>query len=327
MDIVGIDLAKLTFDATLLTSSGAQHHHTFANTPAGFTQFATWLKRFKVSQAHLCMEATNIYWEALAAWGHAQGYTVSVVNPARIKGHALASMQRNKTDKLDSLVIADFCRAHRPQAWEPMSDAQRHLRALLRLRDDLLQTQLQQQNRLRDTTDALVRRVLQSVLTAISTELQELERRITAHVAAQAELAAELALLASVVGIGALTAAKVLAEMPDLASYASAKAAAADTGVTPSHFESGTSVRRRPRMSKVGKAGLRAALYWPAITAMTRCPGFRAFAEALAKRGKPKKVIIGAVMRKLMHVMYGVLKHRTPYDPAKAFARFLPATT
>jgi transposase len=326
MDVVGIDLAKLTFDATLITSADVRQYQSFPNTPAGFTQLGTWLKRQRVSQVHLCMEATNIYWEALAAWGHAQGHTVSVVNPARIKGHALAMLQRNKTDKLDSAVIADFCRTHRPAAWEPLSDEHRHLRALMRHRDDLLQTELQQKNRLRDTTDALVRTSLEAVLEAITTQLNTVEKKITAHLAGQAELAANMVLLTSVVGIGALTAAKVLAEMPDLAQYGSAKAAAADTGVTPSHFQSGTSVRRRPRMSKLGKAGLRAALYWPAITAMTRCPGFKAFADALAKRGKPKKVIIGAVMRKLMHVMYGVLKHRTPYDPAKAFGRTIPST-
>jgi transposase len=326
MDVVGIDLAKLTFDATLLTTSGAQHHHTFANTPQGFTLFGAWLKRHKVSQAHLCMEATNIYWEALAAWGHAQGHTVSVVNPARIKGHALATMQRTKTDKVDSAVIADFCRTHKPDAWEPLSDAQRHLRALMRHRDDLLQTELQQKNRLRDTTDTLVRASLEAVLTLLASQLKEIERSIETHIAAQAELAQDVALLTSVVGIGMVTAAKVLAEMPDLAQYGSAKAAAADTGVTPSHFQSETSVWRRPRMSKVGKAEVRAALYWPALTAMRRCPGFKAFAEALAARGKPKKVIIGAVMRKLMHVMYGVLKHRTPYDPAKAFRHARSAT-
>jgi transposase len=326
MDDVGIDLAKLTFDATLITSSGQHHYQSFANTPEGFTQFGAWLTEHAVSQAHICMEATNIYWEALAAWAHALGHTVSVVNPARIKGHALATMQRNKTDKLDSAVIADFCRKHQPQAWEPLTDAQRHLRALMRHRDDLVQMELQQKNRLRDTTDTLVRSSLDAVLEVIATQMKDVERRITAHLKAQAELAADLALLTSVVGIGALTAAKVLAEMPDLAQYGSAKAAAADTGVTPSHFQSGTSVRRRPRMSKLGKAGLRAALYWPAITAMTRCPGFKAFADALAARGKPKMVIIGAVMRKLMHVMYGVLKHRTPYDRAKAFGRTTPAT-
>ena len=326
MDSVGIDLAKLTFDATLLTTSGAQHYHTFPNTPQGFTQFGTWLKRHKVSQAHLCMQAPNIYWEALAAWGHAQRYTVSVVNPARIKGHAPATMQRNKTDKLDSAVIADFCRTHKPAAWEPLSDAHRHLRALMRHRDDLLQTELQQKNRLRDTTDKVVRASLEAVLNLLASQLKESERSIETHVAAQAELAKDVALLTSVVGIGVVTAAKVLAEMPGLAHYDSAKAAAADTGVTPSHFQSGTSVRRRPRMSKVGKAELRAALYWPALTAMTRCAGLKAFAEALAARGKPKKVIIGAVMRKLMHVMYGVLKHRTPYDPAKAFGLARSAT-
>jgi transposase len=326
MDVVGIDLAKLTFDATLLLSAGTPHYQSFPNTPTGFTQLGTWLNGHGVSQAHLCMEATNIYWEALAAWGHAQGHTVSVVNPARIKGHALATMQRNKTDKLDSAVIADFCAKHQPEAWEPLSEEHRHLRALMRHRDDLVQMELQQKNRLRDTTDTLVRTSLEAVLEVIATQMKDVERRITAHLKAQAELAADLALLTSVVGIGALTAAKVLAEMPDLAHYGSAKAAAADTGVTPSHFQSGTSVRRRPRMSKLGKAGLRAALYWPAITAMTRCPGFKAFADALAKRGKPKKVIIGAVMRKLMHVMYGVLKHRTPYDRAKAFGRTTPAT-
>ena len=326
MNIVGLDLAKLTFDVFLLTISGAQHHHTFANTPQGFTQFATWLKRFKITQAHICMEATNIYWEALAAWGHAQGHIVSVVNPARIKGHAQAKMQRNKTDKVDSFVIADFCRTHQPEAWEPMSEAHQHLRALMRHRDDLLQTKLQQNNRLRDTTDKLVRASLEAVLKVLASQLEEIEHSIEKHVAAQAELAADLALLTSVTGIAVVTAAKVMAEMPNLAQYDSAKAAAADTGVTPSHYLSGTSVKRRPRMSKVGKAELRAALYWPAITAMRCCPGFKAFAEDLAKRGKAKKVIIGAVMRKLMHVMYGVLKHRTPYDPAKAFGHITSPT-
>src|SRR3954465_13216962 len=99
------------------------------------------------------MEATNIYWEAPATSLYAQGHIVSVVNPARIKGYAQATMQRNKTDKLDSAVIAFFCRTHRPTAWQPLSESQHRLRALVRHREDLVQTQLQQQNRLRDTTD------------------------------------------------------------------------------------------------------------------------------------------------------------------------------
>ena len=112
MDVLGIDLAKLTFDATLLTESGQQHYHSFPNTDEGFSQLQTWLSEHGVPQLHACMEATNVYWEALATWLHTQGHIVSVVNPARIKGYAQATMQRNKPDKLDSAVIAFFCRTH-----------------------------------------------------------------------------------------------------------------------------------------------------------------------------------------------------------------------
>jgi transposase len=265
------------------------------------------------------MEATNIYYEALATFLSAAGHIVSVVNPARIKGYAQATMQRNKTDKLDSAVIAFFCRTHRPKAWQPLSDEQRRLRALVRHREDLLQTQLQQQNRLRDTTDPMVRASLEAVAEVVAKQLEAVERAIKEHLAAHEELRTNLQLLTSIVGIGMITAAKLLAEFGDIEQYESAKAAAADVGVTPSQFESGTSVRRRPRMSKMGKVGLRAALYWPAITAMRRCPGCKAYAERLAARGKAKKVVIGAVMRKLVHIIYGVLKHRTSYDPSKVF--------
>jgi transposase len=228
--------------------------------------------------------------------------------------------------KLDSAVIASFCARHHPTAWEPASDEQRRLRALVRHRDDLLQTQLQQQNRLRDTTDEVVRASLQSLLKASTTELAAVEGRIKEHLSTQERLHTSLTLLTRIVGIGAVTAANLLAEFADLEQYASAKAAAADAGLTPSHYESGTSVRRRPRMSKMGKAGIRAALYWPASTAMTRCPAMKAFADGLAARGKAKKVIIGAVMRKLVHICYGVLKHQTPYDPAKVLGHTATST-
>lgn len=317
MDVLGIDLAKLTFDATLLAASGAQSYHVFPNTPDGFTQLQDWLTSHQVTTLHACMEATNIYWEPLATFLSEHGFTVSVVNPARIKGYALATMQRNKTDKLDSAVIASFCQKHRPDAWQPLTEAQRRLRALVRHRDDLLETRLQQENRLRDTTDTLVKASLEAVLASIATQLKEVERLLREHMKAHHELATNLQLLTTIVGIGVITATKLLAEFAELEQYASAKAAAADAGVTPSKHESGTSVRRRSRMSKMGKAGIRGALYWPAITAMRRCPQVKAYAERLAARGKAKKVVIGAVMRKLIHIIYGVIKTKTPYDPTK----------
>jgi transposase len=129
------------------------------------------------------------------------------------------------------------------------------LRALVRHREDLLQTQLQQQNRLRDTSDTLVRESLQAVLDTIAKQLEAVDRTIKEHLATHAELRANLELLTTIVGIGVVTAAKLLAEFADLETYETAKAAAADAGLTPAHFESGTTVRRRPRLSKVGKAG------------------------------------------------------------------------
>ena len=150
--------------------------------------------------------------------------------------------------KLDSAIIASCCAKHQPSAWEPAREEQRRLRALVRHRDDLLQTQLQQQNRLRDTTDELVRASLPRLLKAITTELAAVEGRIKEHLSAQERLRTNLTLLTSVVGIGAVTAAKLLAEFADLDQYESAKSAAADAGLTPSNYESGTSVRRRMRM-------------------------------------------------------------------------------
>ena len=326
MDVLGSDLAKLSFDATLLLQTGSSHYAAFPNTPEGFEQLATWLRAHNVSRLHACMEATFIYWQALASWLHAQGYSVSVVNPARIKGYAIATMQRNKTDKLARAISASCCAKHQPSRWQPASQEQQRLRALTRHRDDLLQTQLQQRKRLRDTTDELVRSSLESLLTAIASQLSTVQEQITQQLREQERFQTNLALLTSSVGIGAVTAAKLLSEFADLDQYASAKAAAADAGLTRSHYESGTSVRRRSKRSKIGKAGKRAALYWPAITAMRCCPAIKAFGQRLAARGKPKMVIIGAVLRKLVHICYGVLKHQTPYDPAKAFGHTTPAT-
>jgi transposase len=326
MHTLGIDIAKASFDATLLTPSGAQLHRVFANVPAGFSELAAWLDEQPLTQLHACMEATNVYWEALAAFLHARGTTVSVVNPSRIKGFAQATMQRNKTDKLDSSIIAAFCLKHQPNPWEPMSEQQKELRALMRHREDLLQTKLQQQNRLRDATTVWVRQSLEHLLDAINDQLVELEQQIKQQVASDATMKANQALLLTITGVGMVVSSSLLAEFGDLGEYASAKAAAADAGLNPARYESGTSVRRRTRLSKQGKAGVRAVLYLPAMRAMRCCPGFKAFADGLRARGKAPKAVICAVMRKMVHVAYGVLKHQTPYDPLKVCGRLAPLT-
>jgi len=317
MHILGIDLAKKTFDVTLLTPAGARYYHTFANTPTGFGDLWRWVTGHQASSVRACMEATNVYWEALAQYLVEHGATVHVVNPARIKGYAMSQMLRNKTDKQDSATIAAFCAAHDLSAWVPPTAAQRKLRALVRHRDDLIASRIQQTNRLEDTTDEDVRASLETVVATIVSQLTAIQQQITAHLQAHAELGEQHDLMDAVPGIGPVTAQKLVAEFYDLASYTSAKAVGADAGLTPANYESGTSVRRRPRLSKIGKASVRAALYMPAITVMSRNREFKAFAARLAARGKSYGVILGAVMRKLLHIIYGVVKHKAPYDPQK----------
>ena len=135
MYILGIDLAKKTFDVTLLTPAGTRHHHTFPNTPTGFRDLWRWARAHGARSIRACMEATNVYWEALAQYLVEQGATVHVVNPARIKGYAQSQMLRNKTDKQDSATIAAFCAAHELAAWVLPTAAQRKLRALVQGRD------------------------------------------------------------------------------------------------------------------------------------------------------------------------------------------------
>jgi transposase len=224
-------------------------------------------------------------------------------------------MQRNKNDKLDSGVICDFCATQQPEAWEPPSATQKELRSVERHRDDLQKMRTQTKNRLATAKEPKVRQSLQRLLDRLNEEMAEMDKQMETLVEETPTLKTHFDLLRSIISFGPRTALKLLAEMYDLAAYRSADAAAADAGVTPATYESGTTVRKKPKMSKVGKASVRGALFLPAMSAIRFNPLIQTFAERLRSKGKSEKVIIGAVMRKLMHLAYGVLKHQTPFDP------------
>ena len=314
---LGIDIAKDTIDVTLIDDQGNKHHATFKNNKKGFGKLLGWLKKHQVEvdDLHICMEATNIYWEDLALYLHSKGYKVSVVNPVRVKGFATSQLRRNKTDKEDSEIIADFCAAMKPDAWTPPNDDQRKLRALVRHLEGLKKTLTQQKNRLASCKDKDVRCSLQIVIDALKKEIASVEQQIKDLIKSKTELKKQYDLLTSIKGFGPQTTYKLMAEMYDLANYESASAAAADAGLNPSHHESGTSVKGKPRLSKIGKAAVRTALYLPALTAMRWNPLIQAFAKRLEAKGKHTMVIIAAVMRKLLHIAYGVLKNRKAFDP------------
>jgi transposase len=149
-------------------------------------------------------------------------------------------------------------------------------------------------------------------------EADRLQGQADALIAASAALAAARDLLRGIPGVGAVTAAAPLAELPEPARFASAQQAAAYPGLAPREYRSGSRVRRRTRLSKAGNARLRKALDLPTLTAIRFNPLLRRSFERLVAAGKARMAAVGACMRKLLMIAYGVLKNRTPFDPAWA---------
>ena len=135
---LGLDIAKDTFEAYLLRQPHPAHG-SFSNNPAGYAKLAHWLAKRQVAALHVCLEATGRYGEGVAEYLHAAGHCVSVINPARLKAFAQATLTRTKTDQTDARLLAEFCARHQPAAWTPPAPAQRALRALVRRRASLQQ--------------------------------------------------------------------------------------------------------------------------------------------------------------------------------------------
>jgi transposase len=314
---LGIDIAKATFQAALL-HNGKLHHHRFDNSEPGFAQLQVWLVNHRAKRLHACMEATASYGDDLALFLYATGHTVSVVNPARIKGFAQSQMQRNKTDQLDAALIARFCQQQQPEAWSPPPVEIQQLQALMRRLEALQEMRQQEINRLDQAgKQALIRESLEKIITTLDAEMARLRQLINDHIDQHPHLRRDRDLLLSIPGIGETTAAWLLSEV-QVPAYKSARQVAAHAGLTPRHHESGTRVHGPTRLSKTGNRRLRRALYMPAVVAKRYNRIIREFCERLQQRGKRPMEIIGAAMRKLLHIVYGVLKSGKAFDPSFA---------
>jgi transposase len=313
---LGIDIAKLKFNVCLINTSGKLKHKVFSNTATGFEQLSEWLSKQRVERLHACLEATGTYGEALALYLHEAGHRVSVINPAAIKSFAGSRLSRTKTDRVDAELIARFCLAQEPPAWTPLPQEVRELQALVRRLESLQEMRVMEENRLSSgITVDLVRHSVEEHLTYLNDEIKRTEELIRNHINSHPTLKQQSELLDSIPGIAETTAALLLSEITDINQYRSARQVAAYAGLVPRERQSGTSLRGRTHLSKIGNARLRRALYFPAITALRCSPFFQAWAKGLQERGKSKMSVICAVMRKLVHVAYGVLKTGKAFDP------------
>lgn len=314
MDILGIDVGKRDLHAVLLQGETTARK-SVPNTEKGFAQLAGWLSNRGAYQLHVCLEATGIYGEAIAEFLHDNGHVVSVVNPGQIKAYGRSELTRTKTDAVDAGVIARFCRANQPPAWNPPPPEMRVLRALIRRRETLSSMITQELNRLESATAPEVRRSIESVLKALRAELRQVEKLLKEHLDSHPDLRGQVDHLDAIPGFGSLTAMKVIAETNGFSVCANAKEIVAFAGLNPSLYESG-SIRRRGHISKIGNAALRKALFYAALTCWRHGDYFKPFIERLKAAGKQPKVIITALMRKLLVLAFTLFKSRRPFDPA-----------
>jgi transposase len=307
--------------ALLTDTERKPRHKVFANTPLGHQQLLAWLTSHRTGVVHACLEATGTWAEAVALVLHEAGHTVSLVNPAQVRAFGQSQLKRTKTDKADAQLIARFCAMHQPPAWTPAPAHMREIQALVRRLEALEEMRHMEENRLASgVTSAEVRSSLEEHIRYLQEQIDKTRRQIRDHVDDHVDQNLDLKnkakLLESIPGIGEATAALLLAEVGDITQFKSAPQVAAFAGLVPRIRESGSSVRSKARLSKVGSSRLRKAMYFPAITALRFNPLIRALGLRLSAAGKRKMLIVGAAMRKLLHIAYGVLKSGKPFDPA-----------
>ena len=315
--VLGIDIAQDTFDVALRNGEDVCGTGHFDNCDTGFESLRRWLENRQVESLHACMEATSRYGIALATFLHAHGYDVSIVNPSRIYNYGRSQLSRTKTDKADALLIADFCVTQTPSLWEPPSDFHTELQALTRYLNDLKTTRTQEKTRLRSNIPShSVNNAIEDHIGYLNKQIEQVEQEIRELLKQDDEHREKVKLLTSIPGIGLITAAKFLAEVPDVSAFPQARQLAAFAGLCPTEHRSGTSVRKKSRLSKTGSKRLRTMFFMSALSVKKNGnPLISPLIDRMEKEGRADKIIIGAIMRKLLHIAYGVLKTGKPFDP------------
>jgi transposase len=319
--ILGIDLAKLSFFYRLDDASGNRiDSGTWENNPQAVIQFIKHLKTLlngSLEQLHAGMEATGRCDVHLFPALHGAGARVSIINPAQIKFFAASLNRRGKNDPMDTTTITRFVRERQPMATMPLTTTERRLKESVLEIDHLVAERVRVAARLSEVGPAC--REVASSLRAqekfIDKQISTLQADILSLIQADQELAAEFKLLNSIPGVANRTAARILAQLAGK-DFQSARQMAAYAGLTPRENTSGTSLKGKTRLSKQGNSKLRHALYLPAMVFWRHCNEVKPWADAIALRTHSKKAALGAVMRKLLHVIFGVLKHHKPFNPA-----------
>lgn len=321
MITLGIDVSKAKIDCCIFPSglTGKRKTKRFDNAQSGFVKLVKWLTELDVnlSDTRAVMEATSVYHENLAHFLYDMGLTICIANPARVRAFAKGLSMLNKTDKADSEALVYYANTVKLATWQPEKENVRILKALLN-RYAVLEEDLQREkNRLEKAQST---QTFPQVLLSINIRIQQLEQEIirldetiSSHVNGDSDLKNDLALLTTIPAVGRKTGLLMLGLLRSH-DFEKASQVAAYVGLVPIHFQSGSSVNKRSRLSKAGDSKIRSSLFMPSIVALQYNPHIKALYQRLREKGKPKMLIVSAAMRKLVHLCYGVLKHQTAYQ-------------
>lgn len=330
---VGADVSKATFDAGLVladqrfphTPLGAVPTHEFARTREGVEAFLGWLDE-RLAEAgapgavRVCMESTGAYSTQLAVWmlEARPELRPAIVNPAQTAAFFKSMALRNKTDRLDARALGFYGVERGPLAFEPLTKEMARLRCVCRYRSALVEQKVAEGHRAgEEQASPKVARMQQRRIRQLARDIESLEKEMRGIVGASAALSEDLATLSSIHGVGFITAVTVMTELGDLRRFDTTRQLAAFAGLSPRTVSSGTSVRGRTRLCKQGNSKVRATLYMAAMQTTRKDNDLARCYHRLVAAGKPKRVALCAVMRKILCVMRRLLLNRTTYRPLR----------
>lgn len=314
MIYVGMDISKKTVDVQI-KHDGQYHHHTIPNTVDGWQILLVALSPHDKTAVHCCCEYTGSYWHGIAQALHESGYKISVVNAYSIKHYARLLMTRNKTDKQDARLIADYCEQQQPGAWRPKTQSAIKITALNRRIAQLQKMRTMENNR-QQVADDVCKASHQTLLETIDSQIAECEQAMQQIIDADSDSKTKQKLMESIPGIGKKTAAAFLPLALDIERFPTVKHFISYLGLSPVNIQSGKSVRGKTRISKMGDAYLRKALYMPARSACLRSKLWRDWAKEHMKTRHPKAVYV-MMMRKLAMYIYKTVKENQMFDESR----------
>lgn len=315
MTIIGIDVSKQWFDCFCTARNITEQ---FLNTPIGWKEFLAWVDE----PAHVVMEASGPYYLGLATYLYEQGIAVSVVNPLVIRRYGQMKLSRTKTDAKDAILIARYGIDQQPARWRPPSRIRQALAQLMSLREGLLrqlsvlhgQAEAFGQNKV----EPMIGEVIQQQRQHLTHSITRIDRRV--QTLAEAHYKQTLQALLTIPGIGKKTAIMLLMVTDGFARFDNSRALASYVGICPRIWESGSSVKGRGSISKLGCPQLRKLLYMCSWSAKRSNPACKQMYDRLKKRGKPEKVIKVAIAHKLLRQAYAIGSKGGLFEEQKSLA-------